>query len=144
MIPDKKFKELKHKCAGFNTFLTGESLEKGYKPDFVLKKGNEYIILESENSSSRKTYVGGMVKAAHFLINNKIGTLIFILVPRKNTTAKAIASHLISYFTWIKNLTNMEKVIIIESEKYYSDCNLLEIGSNDFLKNSIIIDREKL
>ena len=71
MIPDKQFKELNHTFKGYAKYLCGQSLEPGYKPDFVLKKGNEYLILESENSSSRKTFVGGMIKAAHFLQNEK-------------------------------------------------------------------------
>lgn len=140
MIPDKIFKSLSHKCKGYQKFLKGESIEQGYKPDYVLKKGNDYIILESENSSSRKTFVGGMVKAAHFLRNEKTGTLVFIIVPKVNTKAISIANHLEVYFNWLKNMTNLEKVIVIEANKYYTGTSVLEIGSTEFQKSSMMVN----
>jgi len=94
MIPDKIFKAIAHNCAGYAKFTNGGQLEQGYKPDYVLKKGSDYIILESENSSSRKTFVGGMIKAAHFLQNLNRGILIFIIMPKGNIQAAAIARHL--------------------------------------------------
>ena len=93
-IPDKLFKRLLHQCDGYEIHLSGNSLEPGYKPDFVLKKEEDYLILESENASSRKTFVGGMIKAAHFLQGNRTGKLIFVIVAKKNTSARAIANHL--------------------------------------------------
>ncbi len=72
MIPDKEFKSLKHNLNEYSKYLCGQSLEQGYKPDYVLRKGNDYVILESENSSSRKTYVGGMMKAAHFVQDERM------------------------------------------------------------------------
>lgn len=98
MIPDKIFKNLIHAYRGYKVFLNGSALEMGYKPDYVLKRGNDYIILESENSSSRKTFVGGMIKAAHFLQEEKTGVLVFVIVPKKNTKATSIANHLVPYF----------------------------------------------
>ena len=73
MITDKTFKSLEHTYTGFVKYLNGQQLESGYKPDYVLKNRSKYIILESENSSSRKTYIGGMLKAAHFLQNERKG-----------------------------------------------------------------------
>lgn len=140
MIPDKIFKSLEHKCTGYQKFLKGESIEKGYKPDYVLKKENDYIILESENSSSRKTFVGGMVKAAHFLRNEKRGTLVFIIVPKVNTKATSIAKHLEVYFNWLKNITNLERVIVIEANNYYTGTAVLEIGSAEFQKCSMMVN----
>ena len=79
-IPDKLFKSLEHSNKGFIKYMNGQTLEAGYKPDYVLKKNNDYLILESENCSSRKTFVGGMMKAAHFLQNQRSGNLIFVIV----------------------------------------------------------------
>lgn len=137
MIPDRLFKSLKHSHKGYVTYLNGQIIEPGYKPDFVLKKGDEYIILESENSSSRKTFVGGLMKAAHFLQGSRKGLLIFVMVPKKNTTASSIAIHLRPYLHWIKNLTNLREVIIIEASSYYKNESLLSLDCSDFKKCSL-------
>lgn len=132
MIPDKVFKSLQHSHLGFQSLYTGQTLETGYKPDCVLKKGNQYIILESENSSSRKTYVGGMIKAAHFLQNEKKGKLIFVIVPKKNTKAETIAKHLKPYLVWLSDKTNLRDVFVIEAKKYYRAGQVLALDCDDF------------
>ncbi|MFZ1528995.1 MAG: hypothetical protein WAT19_09610 [Ferruginibacter sp.] len=132
MIPDKVFKELTHNHKGFQKLFNGQELEPGYKPDYVLKSGNEYIILESESSSSRKTYVGGMVKAAYFFRNNKKGKLIFVIVPKKNTKVVSIANHLKKYLNWLDKKTNLCEVYIIEANKYYNDGQLLALDCDEF------------
>lgn len=132
MIPDRQFKELLHCSKAYGNHLNGQELEPGYKPDFVLKNGNDFIILESENSSSRKTFVGGMMKAAHFLQGDKQGKLVFVLVPKKNTTAKAIAKHLMPYFKWIKDKTNLTEVYVIEARQYYNNDCVMDLLGDDF------------
>ena len=132
MIPDKIFKGLPHSYSGFKTLYTGQTLETGYKPDYVLKKGNQYVILESENSSSRKTYVGGMMKAAHFLQNEKKGKLIFVIVPKENTKAATIAKHLKPYLVWLFEKTNLKDVYVIEAKKYYSEGQVLTLDCDNF------------
>ena len=127
IIPDKDFKQILHTCKGYQKHLNGAEIEPGYRPDYVLKRGNKYIILESENSSSRKTFVGGMIKAAHYLQNEKSGILIFIIVPKPNTKAEVIAAHLVKYFTWIKDKTNLKKVFVIEASHYYNGRTALKI-----------------
>lgn len=52
MVNDKKFKSLKHESKGYDVFLQGGNAEKGYRPDYVLRRGDEYIILESESKHS--------------------------------------------------------------------------------------------
>lgn len=134
MIPDKKFKSLQHNLKEYSKYLCGQSLEPGYKPDYVLKNGNNYVILELENSSSRKTYVGGMIKAAHFLQKEKKGILVFVIVPKKNTKASSIASHLKLYYNWIREKANLESVYVIEACDYYKEDVLLELICADFKK----------
>jgi len=107
-------------------------LEVGYKPDYVLRKNSEYIILESENTSSRKTYVGGMMKAAHFLQGEKKGKLIFALVPKENTTASSIAKHLKPYLKWIGDKTNLKEVYVIEAAAYYANELVLALDCKGF------------
>ena len=132
MIPDIVFKDLLHSCKGYNKYLNGQELEQGYKPDYVLKRGNDYLIVESENSASRKTFVGGMVKAAHFLQGEKTGRLVFVIVPKNNTRAESISKHLKSYFSWIKNKTNLREVHVIEAGQYYAKEEVVELFSKQF------------
>src|SRR5436190_21098252 len=134
MIPDKIFKNLIHAYKGYEVFLKGNALEQGYKPDYVLKKGDDYIILESENSSSRKTFVGGMIKAAHFLQDKKTGILIFVMVPKKNTKVVSITNHLIPYFKWVKQKTNLREIFVIEAKIYFNKQIVLAIDGKDFKK----------
>lgn len=134
VIPDKEFKALQHICKGFECHLSGQQLEKGYKPDFVLKNKNEYLILESENCSSRKTFVGGLIKAAHFLQNEKKGVLFFIIVPKPNTTADAIAKHLKPYLQWMQDKTNLKDVFVIETKHYYVNKKVLPLSGSNFKK----------
>lgn len=136
-IPDKIFKSIVHCCDGFEKFSNGQQVEKGYKPDFVLRKGNEYIIFESENSSSRKMYVGGMLKAAHFLQNQKTGILIFVITPKVNTKVSSIANHLKPYFDWIKDKTNLYGVYVIGAKGYYIEGQPLSICSDEFINSAI-------
>lgn len=133
MIKDRLFKTLVHNCAGYKVLLKGESLEAGYRPDYVLVKNSNYLILESENSSNRKTFVGGLIKAAHFLRGENEGALIFIIVPKKNTTAKAIAKHLKRYLDWLHGITNLKSVYVIESKHYYDGQNVLTLLENNFI-----------
>jgi hypothetical protein len=134
MIPDAIFKTLDHTYAGYNHFLNGQTLEKGYKPDFVLKKDNAYIILESENSSSRKTFVGGLIKAAHFLQKDRTGQLIFVIVPKRNTSASSIAKHLKPYLEWVADKTNLRDVFIVEGQNYFSNNIVLPLDCEHFSK----------
>ena len=134
MIPDRLFKKLLHTHDGYSMYLNGQELEEGYKPDYVLKNGNEFIILESENTSSRKTFVGGMIKAAHYLQNKRKGRLVFVIVPKENTTAIAISKHLKPYLKWIENCTNLKDVFVVEAKHYYVSDKVLSLDCEDFAK----------
>ncbi len=137
MIPDKFFKALPHSCKGYEKHFSGESLDEGYRPDYVLKKGDSYLILESENATSRKTFVGGMIKAAHFLQGERKGKLVYIIVPKPNTKAVSIARHLKKYLTWIKNISNLKEVYVIEAAQYYNGEVLSPLDSAEFFSKAI-------
>lgn len=91
MIPDNFFKTLMHGCKGYDKHLKGGSLEEVYRPDYVLEKGHNSLIPESENATSRKTFIGGMMRVEHFLKGARKGKFIFFIVPKPNTTFTAIA-----------------------------------------------------
>ncbi len=138
-MKDKDFKSLIHTPVNYNIYNKGGEVEPGYKPDYVLKKENEYIILESENCSSRKTFVGGLIKAAHFLQGEKSGVLIFVIVPKENTKTSSIANHLKQYFNWIQSLTNLKEVYVIDSLDYYSNGVVNKFNSKAFISKALKI-----
>lgn len=135
---DKKFKKLFHNGNQYDIIHRGSEIMPGYKPDVVLKKGDyNYILLESEHGTSRKHFLGGMLKAAKFLTGNKFGKLIFVIKTKDNTTVENISKHLYPYLVWISGLTNLNEVYVIEDNVY---CNTgkrpLLIFGKDFLKFS--------
>lgn len=140
MISDKDFKSLKHKSKGYDVFLQGGDAESGYRPDYVLKRDNEYIILESENATSRKTFVGGMLKAAHFLTGSNFGILIYVITPKENTKVSSIKEQIRIYFDYIREITNLQKIYVIEADKYIMNGDAISIDSEEFKKLSVCIE----
>lgn len=140
MISDKDFKSLKHKSKGYDVFLQGGDAESGYRPDYVLKRDNEYIILESENATSRKTFVGGMLKAAHFLTGSNFGILIYVITPKKNTKVSSIKEQIRIYFDYIREITNLQKIYVIEADRYIMNGDAISIDSEEFKKLSVCIE----
>jgi len=136
-MKDREFKDLKHFAKDFKFYLNGQELMNGYKPDLVLKKEEEYIILESEVSTSRKGYIGGMVKAAKFLSHEKRGILIYVIELKKNATPSQISKHLEQYLYWIKELTNLKDVYIISDIDYCTESTPIEILSTEFINKSV-------
>ena len=132
-MKDRKFKNIKHNARGYKIFKNGQELMKGYKPDVVLKNKNEYIILESEVSTNRKVFIGGMIKAAKFLKLKTVGILVYVIEERKNTTNKQIAEHLKEYYEWIRDKTNLANIFVISDSDYCEDDNPIEILSTEFL-----------
>lgn len=132
-IPDAIFKELKHCCSGYTMFRNGQNLEPGYKPDYVLAAGNSYIILECDNSSSRKTFVGAMIKAAHFLRDDKQGILVLVLVNKQNVNYVVIARHLKKYLNWIGSKTNLKDIYVLSSTNYWRNGKVLTVLGKKFL-----------
>ncbi|MFT7157846.1 MAG: hypothetical protein ACI8Q1_002870 [Parvicella sp.] len=132
-MKDAIFKKLEHQYIDYNIFMNGQQLAPGYKPDLVLKKGSEYVILESEHGSSRKHFLGGLIKAAKFLSDNNFGILVFVILLRDNTNEVQISNHLGQYLKWIKSLTNLEEIYVISDVNYCPGKNPLEICGTEFL-----------
>lgn len=142
-ITDSAFKGLSHSYQGYGKFSDGTEIMEGYKPDYVLKEGNRYVILESENNTNRKMFVGCLMKAAYFLRGENTGFLVIVLHEHDNTSLEQIWKHLVLYFQWIKKggLTNMEKVYLIKDEDYRTgDETCLPIDSEVFLRKAKVID----
>lgn len=141
-MKDRLFKNLLHSAEGYAVFNSGGQLTKGYKPDTVLQKGNEYIIMECDTGTSRKGYLGAMLKATRFLTNEKKWKLILVIKEKPNTTVKQIAEHLRDYLAWLKPLTNLRIVYLIETTKYCPDKIPLQLLSSEFESSSVMIKAE--
>ncbi len=141
-MKDKLFKNLLHNADGYLILNSGGQLVKGYKPDTVLQKDNDYIIMECDTGTSRKGYLGAMMKAARFLSNEKNGILILVIKEKRNTTVKQIAEHLREYLKWLKPLTNLRTVYLIETTKYCPDKIPVKILSTAFGKDAIEINAD--
>lgn len=138
-MKDKLFKNLLHNAEGYSVLNSGGQLAKGYKPDTVLKKENDYIIMECDTGTSRKGYLGAMLKAARFLTNEKNGILVLVIKEKPNTKVRQIAEHLEEYLVWVKSLTNLRVVYLIETTKYCPGKLPLKIMSSAFEKDAIAI-----
>lgn len=138
-MKDNLFKQLLHSAEGYAVLNSGGQLTKGYKPDTVLQNGNDYIIMECDTGTSRKGYLGAMLKAARFLTSEKNGKLVLVIKEKPNTTVKQIAEHLREYLAWLRPLTNLRTVYLIETTMYCPDKIPLRLLSSEFKKCAITI-----
>src|SRR6266498_1828727 len=114
-MKDNFFKKLIHSADKYEIVKTGSQLDKGYKPDAVLQRKNEFIIMECDTGTSRKGYLGAMIKAAKFLANEKKGILVLVIKEKDNTKVHQIYEHLKDYYDWIKPLTNLKAIYLISN-----------------------------
>lgn len=137
---DEEFKRLPHASKGYKLFKRGKQVMKGYIPDFVLKKEDreQFIILEYENSSSRKHILGGFVKASRFLSDDRQGILIFVIGKK---SVEAIANHLQEYLNWMSCITNLHEVWIISIDEYVSV--MKKIKSEEFRIKGVCLNPTK-
>ena len=146
-MKDPDFKELKHVIGKGRKICTkGQELSHGYKPDLTIADANKKIIyiIENENKTDRKAYLGDMIKALHYgSLNHVNPVLIIVLKPQKNTTIKQIGDQLKTYFTWLKKYLrchSLSRVLIIEDRVYKSTIrNKITIGSKVFTKKSYCV-----
>ena len=140
-MKDKDFKRLEHKYKNYRKYSDGKEIAYGYRPDYVLYQEKEYIIFEFESGSSRKTFVGDMIKAAHFLRNERSGILVLVIsLTEKVRDIASIAAHLRPYFEWVKNITKLNKIYIIDINAYYNGQRTLEVELPEFLEQEVMID----
>lgn len=140
-MKDNDFKNLLHNADGYEIISRGLEIVKGYKPDVVLKQGDQYIIMECDTGTTRKGYIGAMIKAAKFLSGEKKGIAVFVIKEKKNTTVKQIHAHLRPYFEWIEPLTNLLAIYLISTDLYCTIDTPLELLEIAFLKEAKIIER---
>lgn len=141
-MKDNFFKKLAHSADNYTIVKTGSQLEKGYKPDAVLQQKNDFIIMECDTGTSRKGYLGAMIKAAKFLSDKRKGILVLVIKEKDNTKVHQIYQHLKYYYSWIKPLTNLKSIYLISNERYCPGDSPLKILGKRFTKLSMIISND--
>lgn len=109
-MKDAKFKACKHHQVGKGNKIASKggevSKRYGYKPDVTVKdaKGNLLYILECEQKTDRKAFLGDLIKAeCHAEHKKQNPELIIVMKVFNNTTTQQIAAHLCPYIKWLKS-----------------------------------------
>jgi hypothetical protein len=131
-MKDSDFKKLKHYAKGYMTYSDGNKIENNFCPDYVLQKGNEFILIEHETVPNRKTVLADMVKAAHFLQENKTGILVIVMTPKRKSSLESYSKYIEQYFEWVKGITNLNEIYFIHESAYQQNEIVLEIKSTMF------------
>ena len=139
-MKDADFKILKHHAKGYKKFSDGKEIENNFSPDYVLSKGNDYILIEHETEPNRKTIVADVIKAAHFLQNDRTGILVIVMTPKGNSSLQSYPNHVKPYLVWVKDKTNLKEVYFLSEADYFQKGNILEINSKQFNDLCIKID----
>lgn len=105
-MKDKEFKVCKDQVGKSDKIATRKEVSKGYKPDVTVEdaEGNLLYILECEQKTDRKAFLGDFIKAERHAENKKQNPeLIIVMQEFNNTTTQQIAAHLCPYIDWLKS-----------------------------------------
>lgn len=146
-MKDSEFKKLAHKISPLKVGSCGTIVRAGYKPDLTVvdDKGSLKFILECEQKTDRKAFLGDVVKAEKYAEEcNASPMLIIVMQPQTNTTVKQIAEHLATYAAWLQKRFNgglkISGVIVISDTEYQASVNNNEVlGSDAFLKRGLAV-----
>lgn len=133
---DAEFKKLKHSCNGYAPYER-KKLEDKYNPDYILVCCNKYILFEHETEPNRKTIVADIFKAAYFLSGSRRGILVIVMTPKGGSSFKSYHKHVLPYFKWLLDRTNLEDVIFVEEHLYFQDEIVLTILGETFAERSV-------
>ena len=139
-MKDADFKSLKHQAKGYSKYSDGKEIENNFSPDYVLSKGNDFILIEHENQPNRKTILADIIKAAHFMQGERKGYLVIVITPKGKSSLHSYPNHVRPYLFWVNDKTNLKKVYFILEANYFQNGNILEINSKQFNDLSIKID----
>ena len=147
-MKDSDFKQMKHQIGNNSIATNGTAISLGYKPDLTLKNGTGEIvfILESEQKTDRKAFIGDIIKAEKFAQESNCSpTLIIVMREFSNTTVKQIAAHLQSYLKWLftgfGESLKIRNVLVISDKEYEQSRLAAEIiGSPGFLSRGVKVN----
>lgn len=147
-MKDSDFKALNHPIGKANTIAsTGQEVSKGYRPDITVKdpSGLPVFILESEQKTDRKAFLGDLVKAEMYSQKEKCTPeLIIVMRVFNNTTTKQISEHIRHYSDWLagKNggTLNLSEIHVLSDTEYLAAISAAEVlGSTEFKKRGHVV-----
>ncbi len=147
-MKNSEFRSMNHQVGNYEIATNGSQVSQGYKPDITIKNSNgeTIYILESEQKTDRKAFIGDVIKAEKYAQEyNFSPVLVIVMKEFNNTTVKQIADHLKPYVTWLSHIISdglkLKKVIIISDNCYKKSVGQQEvICSENFLRRAEIIE----
>lgn len=144
---DAEFKNLQHPTCNDKVETRGTAVATGYKPDITVRDetGNLTYILESEQKTDRKAFLGDLLKAEMYAEQQKAKpALVIVMQPQGNTTTKQIASHLAPYIKWLASKQggslNLSSVQVLSDTEYGQAVAAQEcLGSARFLARGHVL-----
>jgi hypothetical protein len=103
-MKDADFKKLAHPVGRNVIASRGSAVSTGYKPDITVRnpEGKLLFILEPEQKTDRKAFLGDLIKAEMYSEQQKSSPeLIIVMQPFDNTTTQQIADHIRPYKNWL-------------------------------------------
>lgn len=149
-MEDATFKACDHQFGNGDKITSrGEEVSNGYKPDVTVKDAKENLlyILECEQKTDRKAFLGDFIKAefhAERERKKQNPELIIVMQKFKNTTTQQIAAHLCPYIKWLKSKKggqlSLSAVQVLSDKDYQQSISAGEIlGSEAFKKRGHIL-----
>lgn len=146
-MKDADFKKLNHPIGTNIIASSGSAVSTGYKPDITVKDINGVLkfIIESEQKTDRKAFLGDLLKAEMHADQQKAcPELIIVMQPFENTTTKQIADHLRPYKQWLtqkqNGKLNLSGVHILSDDEYQAAIIAGEVlGSPSFKRRGYIV-----
>ena len=144
-MKDSDFKNLNHVVGSLKIATRGSAVCDGYKPDITVVDVTNKLqfILESEQKTDRKAFLGDVIKAQKYAEECEASpALVIVMQPQSNTTVEQIANHLQPYVTWLKQKLRsdwrLSGVTVMSDSAYQDSVNAQEqLGSAEFLRRGI-------
>ena len=136
-----------HRVGQLKIGSRGSEVTAGYKPDITVvdTSGQLKFILESEQKTDRKAFLGAVVKALKYAEECKASPmLVIVMQPQPNTTVKQIAKHIQPYAAWLKQRLNgglnLSGILVISDTDYQASVNANELlGSAACVKRGVSV-----
>jgi hypothetical protein len=146
-MKDSQFKALAHRIGANVVASRGSAVSSGYKPDVTVSdtSGNLKFILESEQKTDRKAFLGALLKAEMYAEQQKARPeLIIVMQVFKNTSTKQIAAHLRPYKDWLASkkggVLNLSAIHVLSDDDYEAAIAAIEdIGSEPFKLRGYVV-----
>lgn len=146
-MKDSDFKKLPHVIYPHKIGSCGSAVHKGYKPDVTVVNANDELlfILESEQKTDRKAFLGDLLKAQKYAEEcGASPALIIVMRPQANTKEQQIADHIQPYLSWLnqslKAGVSLSMVAVISDTQYQKSIEAKEpLGSEAFMRRGIIL-----